>query len=73
MLFRSGLDLGNEGVEVEDVTYDNFKKALLAVAAMPTEAIEQKAQAAHKLVKEKYTLENYRETMYRYIKEIIKE
>lgn len=69
----TGLDIEDEGIEVGDVTYDNFKKALLAVASMSTKAIEQKAWAAHKVVKEKYTLENYRETMYRYIKEIITE
>ena len=58
------------GLDIE-VTYDNFKKALLDVAALPAETIEQKAWEAHRLVKERYTLDNYRETMYRYIKEII--
>ena len=67
----TGLDIESAGIEVEEVTYDNFKKALIAVAALPTESIEQKAWAAHRLVKEKYTLDEYREGMYRHIKEII--
>ena len=67
----TGLDIANAGVEVDEVTYDNFRKALLDVAALPTETIEKKAWDAHRLVKERYTLDNYRETMYRHIKEII--
>jgi glycosyltransferase involved in cell wall biosynthesis len=67
----TGLDIANAGVEVDEVTYDNFRKALLDVAALPAETIEQKAWEAHRHVKEKYTLDNYRETMYRHIKEII--
>ena len=67
----TGLDIANVGVEVSEVTYANFKNALLAVAGLPTEIIEQKAWEAHRLVKEKYTLENYRESMYRHIKDII--
>ena len=69
----TGLDIDNVGIEVEDVTYANFNKALLDIATLPAEAIREKAWAAHRLVKEKYTLENYRETMYRHIKEIIKQ
>lgn len=68
----TGLDIADVGIEVDEVTYDNFKKTLLAVADLPTEIIEQKAWEAHRLVKEKYTLANYRETMYNHIKEIIK-
>ena len=68
----TGLDLADTGIEVSEVTYESFRKALLAVAELPTEAIGQKAWAAHRLVKERYTLENYRETMYRHLKEIIK-
>jgi hypothetical protein len=67
----TGLDIANAGVEVDEVTYDNFRKALLDVAALPTETIEKKAWDAHRLLKERYTLDNYRETMYRHIKEII--
>lgn len=67
----TGLDLADTGIEVNEVTYNNFKKAMLSVAELPVEAIEQKAWAAHRLVKEKYTLENYRETMYSHIKDII--
>ena len=67
----TGLDIADVGIEVEDVTYSNFKQALLDVATLPVETIEQKAWAAHRLVKERYTLDNYRETMYNHIKEII--
>lgn len=67
----TGLDITDVGIEVEDVTYSNFKQALLDVATLPVETIEQKAWAAHRLVKERYTLDNYRETMYNHIKEII--
>ena len=38
---------------------------------MPDETIRQKAWNAHRLVSTKYTLDNYRETMYRHIKGII--
>ena len=68
----TGLDIANAGVEVGEVTYDNFKNAILAVAELPVDTIRQKAWDAHRLVKEKYTLDNYRENMYRHIKEIIK-
>lgn len=69
----TGLDIANVGIEVGEVTYDNFRNALLAVAELPTETIEQKAWEAHRLVKEKYTLDKYRETMYNHIKKIIKQ
>lgn len=68
----TGLDIANAGVEVGEVTYDNFRNAILAVAELPVDTIRQKAWDAHRLVKEKYTLDNYRENMYRHIKEIIK-
>jgi hypothetical protein len=68
----TGLDIANVGVEVGEVTYENFRNAILAVAELPVGTIRQKAWDAHRLVKEKYTLDNYRENMYRHIKEIIK-
>lgn len=67
----TGLNLANVGVEVKEVTYDSFSKALCDVIEMPHEEIEKKAWAAHRLVKEKYTLEIYQENMYRILKEII--
>lgn len=67
----TGLDIADAGFEVEDVTYKAFEKALLSVAQMPDETIRQKAWNAHRLVSTKYTLDNYRETMYRHIKGII--
>lgn len=69
----TGLDIADAGIEVERVTYAGFKEALLSVAGMPTETVAQKAWAAHRLVRGKYTLDNYRETMYNHIKETIKE
>ncbi|MBQ5888917.1 MAG: glycosyltransferase [Bacteroidaceae bacterium] len=68
----TGLDIADAGIEVEEVCYENFKNALLAVAELPAETIEKKAWAAHRRVKEKYTLENYSEAMYNHLKEIIK-
>ena len=59
-------------MEIDDVTYENFKNTLLALAKIPAKIIEQKAWEAHRLVKNRYTLDNYRETMYNHIKEIIK-
>ena len=67
----TGLDLSSVGIEVDDVTYDSFSKALREVLDMPGKAIEEKALAAHRLVREKYTLEKYQENMYRILKEII--
>jgi hypothetical protein len=67
----TGLDIADAGIEVEEVTYEKFSKALLDTAALPTDVIKQKAWAAHNLVKEKYTLDNYRETIYTHIKDII--
>ena len=67
----TGLDIAGVGVEVVEVTYNSFENALLAVAQLPTDVIEQKAWEAHRLVSKRYTLDNYRETMYNHIKEII--
>ncbi len=68
----TGLDIANIGIEVDKVTYENFKTALLDVAQLSIDTFEQKAWSAHHYVKERYTLEKYRETMYNHIKEIIK-
>lgn len=68
----TGLDLETVGTEVEEVTYDAFEEALMQAAAMPVEELSAKAWAAHRLVQEKYTLENYRNNLLRYIEEIIK-
>ena len=67
----TGLDLSAVGLEVEDVTYDSFSKVLHAVLDMDDKDVEEKALAAHKLVKERYTLERYQENMYGILKEII--
>jgi hypothetical protein len=67
----TGLDLSSVGIEVEDVSYACFRDALLKVDRMDTEEFEKKAWAAHRLVREHYTLANYEEGMYRHLKEII--
>ena len=66
----TGLDLSAVGVEVEDATLDSFSNALLAVAELPCSLVEEKAWAAHRLVKEKYSLDNYRQAMYEHLKSI---
>ena len=66
----TGLDLSAVGVEVEDATFDSFRNALLAVAELPCSVVGEKAWAAHSLVKEKYSLENYRQAMYEHLKSI---
>lgn len=72
-VYSSGtaLDLSEVGVEVPDVTYASFEKALLEVALMPVEQLAQKAAEAHHLVRRKYTLERYEENLYNHIREII--
>lgn len=67
----TGLDIGSVGVEVEDVTYDSFRSAMLAVDELPVEVVSQKAWEVHSLVKERYTLDNYKENLYNCIKDII--
>ena len=67
----TGVDLSNVGISVANVTYKEFEKALLELEAMPDKEFEQKAQDAHSLVKENYTLEKYEEQMLCHLKEII--
>lgn len=67
----TGIDLSAVGIEVDDVAYESFSNALLAVAQLPTEIIAQKAWEAHRLVASEYTLEKYKEGMYALLKEII--
>lgn len=67
----TGVDLSNVGVSVANVTYKEFEKALLELEAMPDKEFEQKAQDAHRLVKENYTLKKYEEQMLCHLKEII--
>lgn len=67
----TGLDLSSVGVEIDSVDYGNFEDALLAVDAMPLAEFGEKARAAHNLVKYKYTLAKYEESMFNHLKEII--
>ena len=68
----TGLDLESVGIEIEEVTYEAFEKALLQAAAMPADELSAKAWAAHSLVSTRYTLENYRSNLLKHIDEIIK-
>ena len=67
----TGLDLSEVGVEVCDASYASFSNALLALAELPTEVVAGKAWEAHRLVKGKYTLDNYRTGMMEHLKSII--
>lgn len=67
----TGVDLENEGIAVEEVTYKAFEEALMRAGSLPAEAFAQKAFSAHRRVSNEYSLEKYEERMYNHIKEII--
>lgn len=67
----TGIDIGENGVVVGELTYDAFEKALLAVDGLPLEVFARKAWGAYKDISEGYTLEKYEENMYRLLEEII--
>lgn len=67
----TGLNLSENGIELPDVTYKAFEKALLEADSMSAEEFGQRALAVHKSVRENYTIEQYEKTMYSHIKEII--
>lgn len=67
----TGLDLSTVGIEVANVEYGSFEKALLDADAMTLDEFSCKAWAAHRLVRDNYTLEKYEEGMYGCLKEII--
>ena len=67
----TGIEFNGNGIEVEEVTYEAFKKALLQADSLAPEVFSQKAFAAHRLISEEHTLEKYEERMYNCIKEII--
>ena len=67
----TGIALSEVGVCVPDVTYRDFENALLKLESMPDEEFEQKALAAHQLVKDNYTIEKYEEHMHALLKAII--
>lgn len=72
-VYSSGtaLDLSDVGVEVADVTYEAFEKALLSVEDMSVEVLKQRAWAAHRKVCDGYTLQQYEERLFNHICEII--
>jgi hypothetical protein len=67
----TGIDIGENGVVVGELTYDAFEKALLAVDGLLLEEFARKAWGAYKDISEGYTLEKYEENMYRLLEEII--
>ena len=72
-VYSSGtaLDLADVGVEVPQVTYEDFEKALLGVEAMSDDEFAGKAWTAHCKVRDGYTLAQYEERLYNHICEII--
>lgn len=72
-VYSSGtaLELADVGVEVPQVTYEDFEKALLGVEAMSDDEFAGKAWAAHCKVRDGYTLAQYEERLYNHICEII--
>ena len=67
----TGIALSEVGVCVPNVTYKEFEEALLQLESMSVDEFEQKALAAHTLVKDNYTLAQYEEHMYVHLKDII--
>ena len=72
-VYSSGtaLDLSDVGVEVPQVSYEDFEKALLVVETMSDDDIATKAWAAHRRIRDGYTLAQYEEKLYNLICEII--
>lgn len=67
----TGVDLSAFGVCVPDVTYNAFEEAILHLESMSVEEFEQRASAAHKHIRDNYTIGQYEERMYSHLKEII--
>lgn len=67
----TGVDLSAFGVCVPDVTYNAFEEAVLRLESMSVEEFEQRASAAHKHIRDNYTIGQYEERMYSHLKEII--
>lgn len=67
----TGVALSAAGVCVEEVTYKAFEAAMMHVDSMSIEEFGRRAWEVHRMVKEQYTLENYENSMYRILKEII--
>ena len=67
----TGIALSEVGICVPNVTYKEFEMALLNLATISDVEFEQKALAAHRLVKDNYTIEQYEKRMYLHLKDII--
>lgn len=67
----TGVNLSAFGVCVPDVTYNAFEEAVLRLESMSVEEFEQRASAAHKHIRDNYTIGQYEERMYSHLKEII--
>ena len=69
----TGIDLEKVGVVVDDITYNRFEEALLVADALSVDEFAAKAWAAHRLVRDNYTIQKYEERMYNHIRSIIEE
>lgn len=67
----TGIDFGRHGIMVADVTYAAFEEALSQAGSMPVEELALKAWAAHKLIRENYTIEQYEQRMFSHLKTIL--
>ena len=72
-VYSSGtaLDLADVGIEVPQVDYKDFEKALLSTEAMIDDEFVKRAWAAHRKIRDGYTLARYEERLYNLICEII--
>ena len=72
-VYSSGtaLDLADVGIEVPQVDYKDFEKALLSTEAMSDDEFVKRAWAAHRKIRDGYTLARYEERLYNLICEII--
>lgn len=67
----TALELADVGVELPEVQYEAFEKALLDAGSLPVDEFAQRAWAAHRKVRDGYTLAQYEERLFNHICEII--
>lgn len=67
----TGLNLSEYGIELPDVTYKAFEKALLKADSMKVEDFRERAMATYSHVRENYTVEQYEQRMYSHLKMIL--
>lgn len=69
----TGVDFGDAGIRVEEVSYEAFEQALILADAMSVEKFAQKAWDAHRYVHDNCSLEQFEERMFGFIQDIIGE